>query len=154
MIREFRPGDLPRLKELTIEAFDGVSIDQNIERTFGPLAGTRWQERKSGHVANDVHNNAKGVFVAEEEGQVLGYVTSSIDRATKSGHIINLGVDRRFRGRGLGRALIERALRYFRDNDMHYARIEALEQNRLCMEFYPRLGFTEVARQVQFFRKL
>ena len=38
-IRPFRPEDLPILREMTVEAFDGVSIDQGVEREFGLING-------------------------------------------------------------------------------------------------------------------
>ena len=37
-IRPYRDEDLPLLRAMTVEAFQGVSIDQNIEREFGPKA--------------------------------------------------------------------------------------------------------------------
>lgn len=154
VLRCYKPSDLERLREITIEAFNGVSIDQNIEKMFGALNGVHWQELKAGNVTKDTDDNPAGIFVAEKEGEVAGYITCSADRRALSGQIINLAVDGRFRGRGLGRALIERAHEYFREEGMLYARIETLEQNDLCMAFYPRTGYREVARKVYFFQEL
>ena len=154
MIRRYKPADMARLREITIDAFNGVSIDQNIGEGFGRLNGTDWGERKAARVAENPRENPDGVFVAVEAGEVVGYITCELDRHERSGHIINLGVDSRFRGRGLGRALMERAEAYFREAGMRYARIETLEQNTFCMAFYPHMGFGEVARNVHFFKEL
>lgn len=35
-IRSYRPGDLEAIKRLTVESFGGVTIEQNIEDSFGP----------------------------------------------------------------------------------------------------------------------
>ena len=45
-IRTYRPEDLPRICAITIEGFDGVSIDRNIETAFGPVGGRDWADRK------------------------------------------------------------------------------------------------------------
>ncbi|MDH7568669.1 MAG: hypothetical protein QHJ73_03685, partial [Armatimonadota bacterium] len=90
-IRPFRPEDLPRLRELTAICFDGVSIDQNIERLFGKIGGVPWQERKCAHIEDDCAADPSGVFVAEVEGEVVGYISSRLNRRWRIGWIANLG---------------------------------------------------------------
>ena len=52
-IRTYRPEDLPRICAITIEGFDGVSIDRNIESQFGPVGGRDWAARKARSVEFD-----------------------------------------------------------------------------------------------------
>lgn len=155
MIRAYEPGDLERLKEITAICFDGVSIDRNIEEKFGPIGDRDWRFRKLRHIDADVAgDNARGVFVWEEEGQVLGYVTTRLDRDSKIGWIPNIAVDPVTQGRGLGRKLMERALQFFRDEGMQAAKIETLEQNDIGSRFYPDVGFEEVGRQIHYLMRL
>lgn len=154
VIRLVRRGDVKALRAITAEAFDGISSEQNVERVFGKVAGTTWQERRCTYIERDVEYWPSTCYVAERDGRVIGYLTSVADTATRTGHIRNMAVAPAFQGQGLGRALIEHALDAFRAAGMRYARIEALEQNTRCTEFYPRLGFTEIARQVMYFREL
>src|SRR3712207_2791631 len=105
-IRPFRADDLARLQQITVESFEGVSIDRNIETHFGPVAGRGWQERKARDVQVDTEVHPAGVFVAEEEGRVVGYTTPRLDRFTGIGRIPNLAVDPEARGAGIGSALI------------------------------------------------
>ena len=79
---------------------------------------------------------------------------SVTERTGSIGHIRNLAVTPAEQGHGIGRALIDHALQHFRRQGMRAARIETLEQNERCAEFYPRLGFTEVGRQVFYFKEL
>ena len=153
-IRQARPDEAERLREITLEAFDGVSIDQNIERRFGPLGGTTWQDRKGAEVVAECHDEAFVVFVAELSGVVTAYITTRLDPRTLTGHISHLAADPRHQGSGQGRALMERALERFRESGMRHARIETIERNALCLEFYPRMGFEEVARKVYYAREL
>ena len=154
LVRPFRDSDAEDVLRITVEAFDGVSISQNMEQQFGPVAGVGWQEYKRGDIRHDIGVNAEGVFVAEVDGEVAGYATTRLYGDRLTGHIPNLAVDARFRGRGIGRMLVETVLDYFRRQGMKYARIETLEQNEIGMCFYPSAGFTEVARQVHYFREL
>ena len=149
-IRPFNPAELARIKEITIEAFDGVSIDRNIEDRFGPIGNHNWQWRKARHLDEDAARDPNGIYVAEQSGQLVGYITTWCDREAGIGHIPNLAVDQRWRGQGIGRQLINYALASFRAAGLVLARIETLQQNEIGRTLYPELGFEEVARQVHY----
>jgi ribosomal protein S18 acetylase RimI-like enzyme len=85
---------------------------------------------------------------------VVGYISTRIDRASGKGRIPNLVVSAGFRGRGLGRRLIEHALEYFRSTGLEWAAIETMEQNAVGNHLYRSCGFQEVARQIHFARRL
>jgi ribosomal protein S18 acetylase RimI-like enzyme len=153
-IRDYRADDLETIKRLTVESFTGVTLEQNVEQAIGILNGHDWRWRKTRHIDDDVRANPAGVFVAESEGQVIGYITALIDREAGKGRIPNLAVAAEFRGRGLGRQLIEHALDYFRREGLAYAMIETMAQNEAGQHLYPACGFVEVARQVHFARKV
>jgi ribosomal protein S18 acetylase RimI-like enzyme len=149
-IRPFQHADLSRIQEITVNSFEHVSIDQNIEREFGLVAGKDWRTRKALDVTRDCQVQPEGVFVAEEEGEVAGYVTCRLDRETGIGRIPNLAVDERHRGSGTGSALIRHALEWMREQGMAMAKIETLVQNERGQALYPRFGFREVARQIHY----
>ncbi|MBC8351413.1 MAG: GNAT family N-acetyltransferase [Planctomycetes bacterium] len=153
-IRTYRSTDLETIKRLTVEAFDGVSIDRNIEDQFGPINHRDWRWRKARHIDFDVQRDADGVFVAELAGQVVGYITTFRDRDAGMGVIPNLAVDSEQRGRGIGRQLIEFALSNFRKEGLTHAKIETLDQNDVGQGLYPSLGFREVARQIHYCMEL
>ena len=154
VIRPFMAGDLDRVLEVTILAFNGVSIDQNIELKYGQIGGRGWQDRKRWNIEDDISVNRSGTLVAEVDGEVVGYITTRLNPRSKIGWIPNLAVDPTYHKMGIGRKLIDEALRYFRDNGMEFVRIETLEQNEVCLRFYPNLGFDEVARQVHYIKKI
>ena len=149
-IRPYRDADLETIKAITVEAFDGVSIDHNIDRRFGPIAGHDWKWRKGRHVDADVSASNGAVFVAEEAGEILGCITTRLDREAGVGLIPNIAVHPAGRGKGIGRALIEHALAHFRAEGLTVARIETLDQNPIGRHLYPSCGFVEVAKQVHF----
>ena len=103
-IRRYSPSDLERLKEITVICFSEVSIDRNIEREFGLVGDRDWRWRKRRHIDADVDgDNARGVFVYETEGEVVGYITTRVDDESRSGWIQNMAVDPAHQGKGIGR---------------------------------------------------
>ena len=70
--------------------FEGVSIDHNIEKTFGQFADTDWKARKAAHMDDDVAANANGIFVWEEEGEVIGYIITRLFQDALIGQIPNI----------------------------------------------------------------
>lgn len=153
-IRPYRSGDLDVIKELTVESFGGVALDQNVEQVLGILHGHDWRWRKARHIDEDAAADAAGIFVAEAQGRVVGYITTRLDRDAGKGRIPNLAVSAEFRGHGLGRRLIEHALDYFRREGMQYAMIETMAQNEIGHHLYTACGFEEVGRQIHFARRL
>ena len=155
MIRTYRPEDLEALKEITALCFAKVSIDRNIEAQFGLIGGRDWRWRKLRHIDADVaDDNARGVFVSEIDGQVVGYITTRVDPESKIGWIPNMAVLPEHQQQGLGRELIQKALDYLRQQGMECAKIETLEQNPVGSRFYPGMGFQEVARQIHYVMSL
>jgi ribosomal protein S18 acetylase RimI-like enzyme len=154
-IRDYRPTDLPRLQEITALTFGPFSIDRNTEQILGPFGQGTWETRKTAAIAEDCRVQPDGVFVAENgSGAVVGYVTTRLFPVSSMGWIANLAVDPGHQGKGLGRALLERAIAFFKSRGMAAARIETLEQNPVGQSLYPTLGFKEVARQIHYAMRL
>jgi ribosomal protein S18 acetylase RimI-like enzyme len=152
VIRPYREPDRLIVRELTVAAFEGVSIDQNLDRRLGLTTGRDWRWRKARDIDRDIDALGTDLAIAEDDqtGAVLGYVTMQCDSETRIGWIHNLVVSAEARGQGLGRQLIEHALNHFRLAGMTVAKIETLEQNPIGRHLYPSVGFIEVARQIHY----
>ena len=152
-IRPFRESDRDALHRLTVECF-GNSMHVTVDEVFGPPKGIGWQSRKIADVNADCEANADGVFVAEEDGEVVGFITTRLDPATGIGHIANLAVGLAQQGRGIGSALLRTALASLSAQGMTHARIETLERNVVGRHLYPKVGFREIARQIYYMTKI
>ena len=154
-IRPYREEDRERLKEITVAAFPGVSIDRLIEEQFGLLNGVDWAARKRQSIDADCDAHPAGILVAEaEEGRVIGYITTRINPDIRLGWIPNMAVEPDCQGMGIGKQLMQAALDYLRDAGMTHAKIETLTANERGQALYPSFGFVEVARQIHYVRKL
>ena len=153
-IRLYQSSDLEELKRITVEGFEGIAIDQSVEKELGVLHDRDWKWRKARHVDEDVVANPTGVFVANEQGKVVGYISTRVDYEAGKGRIPNLAVDASVRGKGIGRLLIEHALDYFRREGMAFAMIETMDNNPIGQHLYPSCGFVETCRQIHFAKKL
>jgi ribosomal protein S18 acetylase RimI-like enzyme len=154
MIRGFRESDRETLKRITLEVFAESAIDYHLEKEHGLINGRDWKWRKARHIDDDIRANAAGVFVWEESGEILGYVTVTLDGEAGIGRIPNIAVSAAAQGKGIGRKLLEHALEYMKREGMSFAKIETLVGNETGEYLYPSVGFEEIARQIHFFKKL
>jgi ribosomal protein S18 acetylase RimI-like enzyme len=90
----------------------------------------------------------------DEIGIVVGFVTTRLQCNSKIGWIPNMAVDAEHQAKGLGQAMLEHAIGFFRERGMQIAKIETLEQNPVGQKLYPRLGFEPVARQIHYAMRL
>lgn len=153
-IRAFREQDRQALHDITARSFRGASIDGKLEALYGELNGTTWTWRKNREIDQDIEAEPEGVLVAEEDGRVIGYITTTTDEAVSMGRIPNLAVDPDCQGRGVGKELINAALDRFREKGMQYAKIETLATNDAGQSLYPKAGFQELMRQIHYIMRM
>lgn len=152
-IRPYAIEDASEVKRITAGGFGPVSVEAAIDRRWAGASPLAWIERKWAVMQHDLAS-PQDCFVAEIDGQVAGYVTTTCNSATSVGRIPDLAVDSRFQGRGIGRALVEHALVHFRACGLRLARIETLAHNDVGQHLYLSLGFEEVARQIHYAKSL
>lgn len=91
-----------------------------------------------------VADPSREVFVAESDGRVVGSLTLLIEEkfihgGGLAGHIEDVAVDGRARGRGAGRMLVERALREAEARGCYKTVLDCSED---LAGFYEKLGFS------------
>ena len=150
-IRTYRQEDRDILKEITATCFGrDTSIDYTIEQVLGRVSGKDWAWHKKRHIDRDIAANPPGIFVAEADGDPVGFITTCVDKQARTGFIPNMAVLPNRQGEGIGRDLIEAALQYFRRQKVHLVRIETLDTNPVGQHLYPSCGFKEAARQIHY----
>jgi ribosomal-protein-alanine N-acetyltransferase len=91
-------------------------------------------------------------LVAEDSlsGAVTGY--SIALTVLDESEILNLAVDARLRGRGVGGLLLDAALEQLRERGATAAFLEVRESNDSARRLYASRGFTEISRRRKYYR--
>ena len=100
---------------------------------------------------------AGDIFVAELDGEIAGYVmvwtryeTGDVeDGDFVCGLLADLEVLERHRGKGLGRALIEFAEQYARENGVRYLRLGVMARNYAARQVYERMQYREAKIELE-----
>jgi ribosomal protein S18 acetylase RimI-like enzyme len=140
MLRRAAPADIPAMIALHERCwrvnYAGIA---NATAKFADLE--RWQRVWSDLIGNDDSR----VLVAEATGAVAGFVvlTSSRDEDADDdvGEIVALYVDPDRQGSGLGRVLVDAALKALAAAEFTHVTLWTFEHNPASRGFYERLGF-------------
>ena len=140
-IREARPQDFARIAELSAQ----LSYSSSPEDIARRLAGMQ-----------DSHEHA--VFVAEQEGgEIAGWLGVFVYRSVEAdarAEISGLVVDERFRSRGIGRQLLERAELWAREAGCRSIGLRSNVIRDEAHEFYLRYGYRHIKTQKSFRKDL
>lgn len=91
------------------------------------------------------------VFVARENGKLVGYLIAKIEegppvfKLKKRGLITDAFVERGYRRRGIGRRLVERALDWFKAQNLESAELSVYVKNMAGRVAWKQMGFEEHA---------
>ncbi len=96
-------------------------------------------------------------IIAEENGDIVGYIMCRIEsgmpdfrrlKIPKIGHIISIAVLPGYRNRGIGRALISKALEAMKLYNAEECYLEVRVSNTPAINLYRKLGF-KVSRRIR-----
>ena len=92
------------------------------------------------------------VFVAEKDGEILGFACGWITKRPEHlykerlmGDFCYLFVKEEYRGKGIGRKLAETMLDFFRKKGVRFVVLETHLKNERARELYRELGFEEIS---------
>jgi ribosomal-protein-alanine N-acetyltransferase len=83
----------------------------------------------------------EGFFVAEVDGEVRGYIDLIAQRWQQLGWIVNMAVDREFRRRGIGMALMQHGRQWAKEQGLELIIAEMTTKNYPALSFYQKLGY-------------
>jgi ribosomal protein S18 acetylase RimI-like enzyme len=90
-------------------------------------------------------------FLAEAEGRLVGELTLALGNPNPTE--IGFGVDRAWRRRGVGRALLEHAVAWADENGIHKLTAEVFPHNAAALGLLRQAGFAEEAYLINQFRR-
>ncbi|MCS6956909.1 MAG: GNAT family N-acetyltransferase [Aquificaceae bacterium] len=139
-VRRAEESDIKELVEVYLRGYKGLE-EYSYTHPDDVQAYLNWLFRR----------DVAGIWVAEENGRIVGFVASDGNWFSKRegkvvGAIHELIVLPEYRNRGIGKALVEKALEYFRSRGLDIAELWVGDENTRAIEFYKKLGFEEKDR--------
>jgi RimJ/RimL family protein N-acetyltransferase len=85
------------------------------------------------------------VFVAEDEGRIVGRLSIARDQHPASRHVADLGlmVAASHRRRGIGRALLRTAVEWAEESEVRKLELHVFPYNEAAIALYERFGFVK-----------
>lgn len=80
-------------------------------------------------------------LVAKEANQVIGYAIGGLNTDTKQGWILSLGVDKKARGKGLGKQLTLKLIEILTSKNVNEIALTVYPDNKAALKIYKNLGF-------------
>jgi len=136
-------SDLEKIKELNHKLF----IKEH--RDFDNTLDCDWSftDRATDYFSGRIEGKNGCAFVAEVEGEVVGYLVGGLGRnPTRQlngslGELENIFVEEDFRDQGLGKKLVEAFDRWCQDNQVTRVKVVVSAGNTKGLSFYKREGF-------------
>lgn len=144
VIRPATDADLPalgKLGALLLRTHHGFDERRFMAPGYDPEGGYAW------FLGTQLHEDTVVVFVAEMDGEVVGYVYAGLEPQSwkelreESGFIHDVVVEERGRGKGLATQLIEAAVEWLASRGMPRVVLWTAEPNTDAQRLFTRLGF-------------
>ncbi len=114
-----------------------------IDSTWNPHS---WSERLFRTELDNPAARVRGVFVGE---LLVGYIIAHV--VLDEGHIVSFGIDPKWRGRGLGRRLLEDTLRLIRLEGVKIVTLQVRSSNSAALSLYQKVGFKIVGVRKKYY---
>jgi RimJ/RimL family protein N-acetyltransferase len=149
IVRRAEPGDAQGLKEL------GDAVGSEPEGWLVTTNGWRdaADERRYLRAIRRYPNAA--VFVAEDDGLIIGRLSVARDQHPASAHVADLGlmVAQSHRRRGVGMALLEAAAEWGRDAGVRKLELHVFPWNTAAIALYEKFGFVREGYRKEHYRR-
>jgi len=139
VIRRAEPGDAPQLVAL------GNAIGREPEGWLITSEGWRGVNDERRYLRALKRYPHAAVFVAERDGRIVGRLSVARDQHPASYHVADVGlmVAAGARRRGIGTALLERAIEWARTSDIRKLELHVFPHNEPAIRLYERFGFEQ-----------
>lgn len=85
----------------------------------------------------------------DAENNVMGYICPML--VLDEGHILDVAVHSNYRGKGVGRMLVERVLHDCSERGAEFVSLEVRQSNESAIGLYRQLGFLETGRRKAYY---
>jgi len=162
VLRQAHAEDLPRVDEITVICYTPIfesyvaMIGEECYQRVRHNPELTWDERKTGQNRRLYEEHPEWVWVLEDRGEVIGFITFYLFPQQGYGHIDNNGVHPDYAGQGWGKFMYRHVLNYFRNQGLHVAFVETgLDDPHIpARRAYEAVGFDRSAPVVSYWQDL
>jgi len=135
-VRQASEFDLPELRRIASTSYQSTRFyhDPCFPRTLCNALYETWIEKS-------YHGYADALFVAEQGGQVEGYISCHLGSGASQGSIGLVGIHPAGRGRGVAQQLVRHACAWFRAAGASQVNVVTQARNVDAQRMYQRSGF-------------
>jgi ribosomal protein S18 acetylase RimI-like enzyme len=159
VIRDVRPEDVEAIVDIALAAWEPINVYRRkvMEDELFAAAVPDWQGRKARDIRSAcAPGSGATVCVAEDGGQIVGFVTFYVHDASRIGEIGNNAVHPAFRGKGIATAMYQHAFERLRERGMRFVRAATGgdQAHAPARRAYERAGFSLRMPYVHYYCKL
>ena len=147
MVREATPEDAQAIQDIYLSVLEEGNTFLGDAETFKTTV-----EQRADRIAAISESPHSRVFVAEEGGEVVGWLSLSGYDLRKMSHVTSLGmaIAKEHRGLGVGTKLMEVAVEWARlQPNLNKIGLAVFETNQAGISLYNKFGFREEGRQIK-----
>ncbi|MEM3823997.1 MAG: GNAT family N-acetyltransferase [Candidatus Bathyarchaeia archaeon] len=150
-IRRAKEEDLQEVVRLAMELGRDESVrDSMISASPSGFQNPEW-------ILKNIKGGNAAVFVAELDGRIVGYSLGWISQPWaykgKRGYICDCFVEKSYRGKGIGRMLVNQILEWFISNGVECVEADVYSDNIRSLKLFKSLGFKEIFKRLRFMVK-
>ena len=151
-IRVAKKDDLKVIQKLLYEE-DLYHYENDKVENKKPVVGSRPDDV----VLDNLDTPTSKFFLADEDNEVAGLVWVAIKIREENGvfnkktfgYINDIGVSEKFRGRGLGRKLLEQAIKWVKEQDVGTLELRVDSFNKPAIGLYKNKGFVDKSHNLE-----
>lgn len=158
MIRSYKPEDLSAIMDIGNRAWHEIYKmfrESYGDELFGLIVPNEAIE-KGTQIKVHCEEHPERVYICEEYGCIVGFVTFSLNREKKIGEIGNNAVDPKCGLKGIAQQMYKAVFEYFREQNMVYAKVyTGLDcAHARARRAYERAGFNIRHEDVDYYMRL
>ncbi len=142
-----KKGDLGELEEISGNSFFYTRFyqDKNFKRELIKKFYQKW-------IVSSFYNKNHQIFVSKINNQVVGFIDCKILKLNKRkiGIIDLIAVKKEYQGKGIGKSLVKRGLRYFSEKKIKEVYVGTEQDNLSALRLYESLGMRIVGKRITF----
>ncbi len=135
VLRKVHKSDNEKLAEIIRSCFHDFKVS---------TAGTVYEDLTTDHLFELFSEQSSGLFVAEIEGEIAGccgiFPTEGLPE--HCAELVKFYVNKNFRGKGIGKMLMEKSIEFAKNAGFKSIYIESLPEFSTAVSIYEKQGFT------------